>query len=161
MSDLMISAEDAACSALVSTLERESTAAEGLACRTWVLERAIAGDPAIAVHEALASVDDALLNLRHSELARAVVTTGLAETVGLSGEPRLSAVLDAVDMPWTCLLETQRRTICATIAELGIAVSELRQRLADRARHDDAVSDRVRGTLERLVPLSLQTFLAA
>jgi hypothetical protein len=159
MSHLMISAEDAACAALASMLERESTAAEGLACRTWVLERAVGGDAHIAVHAALDAVAEAVGALRHRELARAVVTAGLAETMGLAAEPSLSALLDAVDTPWTCLLETHRRLISATLVELDAAVEGLRQRLSEHDQADDTVIARVRGTLDGLVPGSLHRFL--
>ena len=160
MGELTISPEEAACSALVATLQREGSDVEGLACRTWVLERSLSGEGVIHVRDAVAAVDDAVNALRHSELARAIATSALTDTIGLDADASLVRVMNGIDTPWNCLLETQRRVITATLAELDLAVAELRHRVErdDAHRRDLA---RLPITLDGLVPDSLARFLAA
>jgi len=160
VTELTMSPEEAACSALVATLQREGTAVEGLACRTWMLERSLSGQGVVHVRDAVAAVDDAVLRLRHSELARAIVTSAPTDTIGLDAESSLVTVMDEIETPWNSLLETQRRIITATLAELDVAVAELRHRVdQDEAHHREL--GRLPLSLDRLVPRSLSRFLAA
>jgi len=82
VTELTMSPEEAACSALVATLQREGTAVEGLACRTWMLERSLSGQGVVHVRDARSGDIEVFAGTSQTRLRDKDLATRIARAAG-------------------------------------------------------------------------------
>jgi hypothetical protein len=108
-------------------LWRERELLETLLYRLEVEQLVLAGGRSRWLMRAAKDVESVLQQLRETELLRAVAADEAAAAVGLTTNPSLRALADAVEEPWRSILVDHR--------DAFIAVTEQVSRLSETNRH--------------------------
>lgn len=108
-------------------LWRERELLETLLYRLEVEQLVLAGGRSRWLMRSAKDVESILQQLRETELLRAVAADEAASAIGLSTNPSLRALADAIDEPWRSILVDHR--------DAFVAVTEQVSALADANRH--------------------------
>lgn len=108
-------------------LWRERELLETLLYRLEVEQLVLAGGRSRWLMRSAKDVESILQQLRETELLRAVAADEAATAIGLSSNPSLRALADAVEEPWRSILVDHR--------DAFLAITEQVSALADANRH--------------------------